>query len=161
MKDGVEVTNEGPIYGREAIEKHYADLFQKVHFSNHLDTPDQTSPHAICTDGNTVWENGEWSVTYQVKGRDPAQGKGYYSLIAVREDGVLKKRLFTWNITPHHLRLPKRNRREEASHIERTPDIVEPWLAKMVSDDRKTGSAMVADRQAELTSSAATHGAPA
>ena len=100
MKDGVEVTNEGPIFGREAIEKHYADLFQKVHFSNHLDTPDQTSPHAICTDGNTVWENGEWSVTYQVKGRDPAQGKGYYSLIAVREDGVLKKRLFTWNITP-------------------------------------------------------------
>jgi Domain of unknown function (DUF4440) len=32
-KDAVEVTNEGPIYGREAIEKHYADLFQKVHFS--------------------------------------------------------------------------------------------------------------------------------
>ena len=100
MKDGVEVGNEGPIYGREAIEKHYADLFKIVHFSNHLVTPDQTSPHAICTDGNTVWENGEWSVTYQVKGGDPAQGKGYYSVIAVVEDGVLKKRLLTWIITP-------------------------------------------------------------
>ena len=53
-KDAVEVTNEGPIYGRESIEKHDADLFQKVHFSNHLVTPDQTSPHAICTDGNTI-----------------------------------------------------------------------------------------------------------
>src|SRR6516225_7122423 len=78
-KDAVEVTNEGPIYGREAIEKHYADLFQKVHFSNHLGTLDQTSPHAICTDGNTVWENGEWSLTYQVKGGDPVQDKGYHS----------------------------------------------------------------------------------
>jgi len=99
-KDAVEVTNEGPIYGREAIEKHYADLFQKVHFSNHLVTPDQTSPHAICTDGNTIWENGEWSLTYQVKGGDPVQDKGYYSSILVREDGVWKKPLLTWNITP-------------------------------------------------------------
>jgi uncharacterized protein (TIGR02246 family) len=96
-KDAVEVTNEGPIYGREAIEKHYADLFQKVHFSNHLLTLDQTSPHAICSDGNTVWENGEYSLTYQVKGSDPAQNKGYHSSIAVREDGVWKKRLITCN----------------------------------------------------------------
>jgi uncharacterized protein (TIGR02246 family) len=31
--DTVEVTNEGPIYGRDAIEKHYTDVFKEVHFS--------------------------------------------------------------------------------------------------------------------------------
>src|SRR5262245_881483 len=44
--DAVQVAPEGLIYGRKAIEKHYADLFQKVHFSNHLITPDQYSPHS-------------------------------------------------------------------------------------------------------------------
>ncbi len=48
-EDAVEVTDHGPLYGREAIEKHYADLFQKVHFSNWLTTYDQYSPHAIGT----------------------------------------------------------------------------------------------------------------
>ncbi len=64
-EDAVEVTDTGPIYGREAIEKHYADLFQKVHFSNHVAKDDQVSPHAI---GNVLWCNGAWSVTYQIKG---------------------------------------------------------------------------------------------
>ena len=35
-EDAVLVNDSGPIYGREAIEKYYADLFQKVHFSNHI-----------------------------------------------------------------------------------------------------------------------------
>ncbi len=64
-EDAVLVTDTGPIYGREAIEKHYADLFQKVHFSNHVAKDDQVSPHAI---GNELWCNGAWSVTYQIKG---------------------------------------------------------------------------------------------
>jgi nuclear transport factor 2 (NTF2) superfamily protein len=35
-EDAVLVTNTGPIYGREDIEKYYKDLFQKMHFSNYL-----------------------------------------------------------------------------------------------------------------------------
>jgi hypothetical protein len=35
-EDAVEVTDHGPIVGREAIEKHYADMIQKVHFSKHV-----------------------------------------------------------------------------------------------------------------------------
>src|SRR5258708_36113015 len=35
-QDAVIVTNKGPIYGREAIEKMYTDEFKRVHFSNHL-----------------------------------------------------------------------------------------------------------------------------
>jgi ketosteroid isomerase-like protein len=34
QEDTVEVMGKGPIYGREAIEKHYADMFQKMHFSS-------------------------------------------------------------------------------------------------------------------------------
>ena len=46
-KDAVLVTNTGPIYGPDAIEKMYADLFKQVHFSNHIAKPDQYSPHVI------------------------------------------------------------------------------------------------------------------
>ena len=42
--DAVEVTNEGPIYGREAIEKHYTDLFREEHFSNRISKRDQDFP---------------------------------------------------------------------------------------------------------------------
>ena len=99
-KDAVLVEQAGPVYGREAIEKHYADLFQNVHFSNNLITyNDPDSPHIIGTDGNETWENGEWSMTYQVKGSDPLEIKGYHASIAVCEGGVWKKRMLISNIT--------------------------------------------------------------
>jgi hypothetical protein len=47
-EDAVEVTDSGTLYGREAVEKHYADLFQKEHFSNYLVKADQYSqPRAL------------------------------------------------------------------------------------------------------------------
>jgi len=55
-EDAVLVNDTGPVYGREAIEKYYADLFQKVHLSNWLTTVDQNAPHAIGTAGNEMWE---------------------------------------------------------------------------------------------------------
>ncbi len=79
-EDAVVVTDTGPIYGREAIEKHYADLFQKLHFSNHLDKRDQYSPHIIGTAGNEAWSNGEWTQTLQSQ-KGPIQLKGYWSEI--------------------------------------------------------------------------------
>jgi hypothetical protein len=48
--DAVLVTDTGPIYGRDAIEKMYVDLFKQVHFSNHIGKPDQYAPH-IYRDG--------------------------------------------------------------------------------------------------------------
>jgi hypothetical protein len=57
-------------------------------------------PHAIGTDGNEMWENGEWSMTWQVKGGDPEQHTGYHASIAVLEDGVWKKRMVISNVTP-------------------------------------------------------------
>ena len=101
--DAVLIEETGPVYGREAIEKHYKDVFQNVHFSNNHTTyndPNSNSPHAIGTDGNEMWENGEWSMTWQVKGEDPVQGKGYHASIAVRDGGVWKKRMVMVVKTP-------------------------------------------------------------
>jgi ketosteroid isomerase-like protein len=99
-EDAVLVTDHGSLYGRAAIEKEYADLFQKVHFSNWVTTYDPSSPHPIGGTGDEMWENGEWSVTIQDPNSGPKQRKGFDSSIAVREGSSWKKRLFTWNVSP-------------------------------------------------------------
>ena len=59
-EDAILVTTDTrPVYGREAIEKYYSDLFKQVHFSNHFGKWDQYSPHIIGTAGNEIWSNGE------------------------------------------------------------------------------------------------------
>jgi ketosteroid isomerase-like protein len=99
-EDAVLVHDTGPVYGREAIEKHYADLFKQVHFSNHFGKRDQYSPHIIATAGNEIRENGDWSLTYQVAGGGPIQLKGYWSAIRVREGDAWKTRMEMSNVAP-------------------------------------------------------------
>jgi ketosteroid isomerase-like protein len=65
-EDGILVTPGGPISGREAIEKHYADDFkQGFHSSNNIATPDEDSPHIVGTAGNEMWATGKWGATIQ------------------------------------------------------------------------------------------------
>jgi uncharacterized protein (TIGR02246 family) len=97
-QDAVFVTETGPIYGREAIVKHFADLFQNVHFSNHVGKPDQYSPHIIGTVGNEMWATGEWSTTIKGQNFGPTQINGYWSVI--REGDDWKIRMLTTNVTP-------------------------------------------------------------
>jgi len=92
------VNDSGPIYGREAIEKYYVDLFKQVHFSNHVAKPD--SPHIIGTTGNEIWWNGEWNTTLQGQNGGPIQLRGYFANIVVREGDDWKVRLDIWNVTP-------------------------------------------------------------
>jgi ketosteroid isomerase-like protein len=99
-EDAVLVSDRGPISGREAIEKYYADLFKQFHCSNHIGKPDQYSPHIIGTAGNEVWSSGEWSLTLQGETGDPIPIKGYWSEIYVREGDAWKVRMQTWNMTP-------------------------------------------------------------
>jgi ketosteroid isomerase-like protein len=99
-EDAVLVTDIGPFYGREAIEKYYANLFKQFHFSNHISKRDQYSPHIIGTAGNEAWSNGEWSQTYQVNDGRPIQLKGYWSNIQVREGDAWKTRMTMSNVTP-------------------------------------------------------------
>ena len=98
--DAVLIEASGPVYGREAIEKHYADLFQKEHFSNYLVKADQDSPHMIGTWGNHVWASGDWSCTIKGQNSGPVDLKGYWGAIKVREGDTLKTWMRTWNITP-------------------------------------------------------------
>ena len=99
-EDAVEVTDTGPIYGRKALEKHWADVFQKVHFSNHLITPDQYSPHTIDAAGHEVWATGEWSLTVKGENFGPVEAKGHWGAIKVREGDSLKTLMDTWNVIP-------------------------------------------------------------
>ena len=80
--------------GRPAIEKYYADMFQILHYFSHDTTYDPTSPHPIGTDGNGVWENGEWSSAIAPKGEDcgPRQIRGYFGSVKVREGDTWKIR---------------------------------------------------------------------
>jgi ketosteroid isomerase-like protein len=98
-EDAVQVTPEGPIYGREAIEKQFADLFTQIHVSEHINKTDRP-PHAIGTAGNEVWRNGEWSFTLQGKSGGPIQLKGYWSAINVRVGDEWKILMLTYNVTP-------------------------------------------------------------
>jgi ketosteroid isomerase-like protein len=99
-EDAVFVTPQGPIFGREAIEKLFEGMFQQGHYSNHLNKDDQGSPHTIGTAGNEVWRTGEWSSTLQGKSGGPIQLKGYWGAINVREGDTWKIRMLTFNVTP-------------------------------------------------------------
>ena len=98
-EDGILVTPGGPISGREAIEKHYADDFkQGFHSSNNIATPDADSPHIIGTAGNEIWATGKWSATIQGKDWGPIPATGYWSVI--REGDDWKIRMLAFNVTP-------------------------------------------------------------
>ena len=99
-ESAVLLTDQGPIYGRDSIEKYQADGFEQFRFINHVGKPDQYSPHSIGSEGNELWSGGEWSVTLQGKTGDPIPLRGYWSEIYVREGDSWKVRMQTWNITP-------------------------------------------------------------
>jgi ketosteroid isomerase-like protein len=99
-EDAVLVTPGGLIFGRPAIEKFYADLFQKVHFIDQITKYDQNSPYTIGTAGNEVWDVGEFSSTIQDQNGPPIQRKGYFSSIKIRDGDTWKIRMSTYNITP-------------------------------------------------------------
>ena len=90
----------GPVYGREAIEKYFADLFRQYHASNCVSTPDQYSPHIIGTGGNELWSSGDGSLTLKAKTGDSIQLKGKWSAIYIREGNAWKIQMDIWNIAP-------------------------------------------------------------
>jgi uncharacterized protein (TIGR02246 family) len=101
-EDAVLVNDTGPVYGRQAIERYYADMFQILHYFSHHTTYDPTSPHPIGGDGNSVWENGEWSSAIAPRGEDcgPRQIRGYFTSVNVHEGDHWKVRVLTSNLTP-------------------------------------------------------------
>jgi uncharacterized protein (TIGR02246 family) len=96
--DGVNVEQDGPTFGREAIQKLWADRFQKMQFSNNRVTVDEDSPHIIGTDGKQMWATGAWSATIKGKDWGPKDIKGYWTVI--REGDDWKTLNLTNNVTP-------------------------------------------------------------
>ena len=89
----------GPIYGRKAIEKAFADGFRKMHFSKHVSKQEQYSPHVIATAANEFWSTGEFDQTFQVGNGSPLRISGHFLNILVPEGGALKIKVDTYNFT--------------------------------------------------------------
>ena len=97
-EDGIPVTPDGPIFGREAIEKYYAGVFKQIRLSNNLAPVDHDSPHIFGPAGNEMWATGKWSATVKGENFGPVEAKGYWSVI--REGDDLKIRMLAFNHTP-------------------------------------------------------------
>ena len=93
-EDGVLVAQDGMFYGRSAIEKRYADIFQRWPIATFSDQRCQLN--AI---DNAVWSVGEsWSTLQSEAG--PKFVKGYWSAIYVREGDDWKIRMLTISERP-------------------------------------------------------------
>ena len=98
-RDGVFVTLEGPIIGRQAIQKWLTDLYQWWHAKNSIHKVEGNVVHSIGTAGNELWATGEWSETGQGKTGEPIPIKGYWFFIFVREADDWKVRVSGGNVT--------------------------------------------------------------
>jgi uncharacterized protein (TIGR02246 family) len=99
-RDAVFLTPEGPIIGRQAIQKWYTNLWQSWHSTNYITKADGNALHVIGTAGTELWATGEWSETGQGKNGEPLPIKGYWSAIYVREGDDWKVRMAETNTTP-------------------------------------------------------------
>jgi uncharacterized protein (TIGR02246 family) len=92
-EDAVLVTPEGLFSGRRAIEKRYADEFQRWHPTNNIGQADQLN---AIDDG--AWAVGKWWCTFQSP-NGPVFARGYWSTIYVRDGDAWKIRMSTFNQT--------------------------------------------------------------
>ena len=99
-RNGVFVTLEGPIIGRQAIQKWLTDVYQWWRPKNSIHKVDGNVIHSIGTAGNELWATGEWSETGQGKTGEPIPIKGHWFFIFVREADDWKVRVTGGNVTP-------------------------------------------------------------
>jgi uncharacterized protein (TIGR02246 family) len=98
-EDTIFVTEAGPLYGRQAVEKQVAGWFKGAHVSNHVDKVDPNSFRVIGT-ADKIASNGEWSETLEPPNGKPFQLKGYYLAICTREGDAWKIWMSAYNRTP-------------------------------------------------------------
>ena len=100
--DAVHVTfNRPPIYGREAIQKHFENDFKnlKLHFIQFISKPEEYSPHVIGTAGNELWGTGEFEQAFQFPNANPMRIKGHLLFILVPDGDALKIKADTFNFS--------------------------------------------------------------
>ena len=84
-QDAVEVGPNGPVYGQQALEKHYRELFHDWHPTDHLNTIDRV--YMLGKDACVIMK---WSV---------GEYKGYVTTINVHEGDNWPVRIATFNMT--------------------------------------------------------------
>jgi uncharacterized protein (TIGR02246 family) len=87
--DGILVASDGMFSGRQAIEKRYADIFQRWPI-----TTFSGQRYQLNAIDNAVWSVGEWWSTIQSETGPKFEG-GYWSAIYIREGDDWKIRLLT------------------------------------------------------------------
>jgi uncharacterized protein (TIGR02246 family) len=98
-EDAIFVTDTGPLYGLQAIEKQWAEWFKGAHHSNHMSKPDPNSVRIVGT-ADKIGYNGDWSETDEPPNGKPFQLKGYWLAIDTREGDAWKIWMLGYNITP-------------------------------------------------------------
>ena len=88
-EDGILVAADGMFSGRQAIEKRYADIFQRWPI-----TTFSGQRYQLNAIDNAVWSVGEWWSTIQ-SGTGPKFEGGYWSAIYIHEGNAWKMRLLT------------------------------------------------------------------
>lgn len=87
--DGIRVTPQGIIQGRDAIHKDSDKRFQSRFHDLSI------TPLIVRTSGDSIWEAGEWTMKI---GDQPV--RGYFAMTLVREGNSFKIRDDTFNIAP-------------------------------------------------------------
>jgi uncharacterized protein (TIGR02246 family) len=95
-EDAVEVTNQGPIYGREAIRAHYETLLKTFNFSEHSGALHKS--YMLSEDGSVILSHGEYSFVASDSNGNSMPLTGYWSSVSVLEDGVWRDKMQTWNV---------------------------------------------------------------
>jgi uncharacterized protein (TIGR02246 family) len=83
-EDAIFLTDTGPLYGPQAIQKQFAEWFKGAHHSNHTTKGDPNSFRIVGT-ADKIASNGEWSETDEPPNGKPFQLKGYWLAIDTRE----------------------------------------------------------------------------
>jgi uncharacterized protein (TIGR02246 family) len=96
-ENAVDVIDSGPLYGRQAIEKFYADNSKGWQPKNHTSTIDPHSVRMLGPDNLTC--SGEWSETGKGKNGEDVPVKGFFSEIDTRQGDAWKISRLTGNLT--------------------------------------------------------------
>ena len=122
-RDAVFLTPEGPIIGRQAIQKWFADFFQKspLRPKDSMSKIDGNAFHLLGTDGNTVWATGEYSETVQGENGEPRPVHSYNFWILVREGEHWKILVDAWGLTPATVIGPNKSIAPQLAELAATP----------------------------------------
>lgn len=92
-QDGIQVTPQGPVMGREALQKHLTQAVKPV--IDHAAKVDQVS----MLNDTSLWATGSYSATIDSP-NGPVKIGGYWGATYIRDGSDLKCSMLTYNLTP-------------------------------------------------------------